>query len=108
MTAQSEDQIEAMSHIVDALVFAVAYVEGRTEMAPESLHDDVKALESIASTLNDCSPAEFEALAASAERAHREHIAMFGGSQSPFERWMEMVFGPPWTKNRREQVPNAE
>ena len=89
-----------MKSLAEALVFAVSYVEERPETYPGSLDDDVKALESIANALRNCSRAEIEALAASAEEAHREHLATFGGSESPYVRWMESVFGPPWQGNR--------
>jgi hypothetical protein len=86
--------------IADALVFAVSNIEERPEVYPGSTDDDLKALESIAGALRTCSRPELEALAAAAERAHREHLATYGGAESPYRGWMESVFGPPWVGNQ--------
>ena len=93
-----------VNSIADALVFAVSTIEERSEAYPGSTDDDVKALESIASALQACSRLELEALAAAAERAHEEHVATFGGVESPYRRWMESVFGPPWVGNREGKI----
>ena len=91
-----------MNSIADALVFAVSHIEEKPEEYPGSLDDDMKALESIAGTLRESSRAEREALATAAERMHREHVAAYGGTESPYARWMESAFGPPWVGNREE------
>lgn len=96
-----------MEAIADALVFAVAYINGRTGEDPESEDDDerdVNAMESIAAFLRAATPAEEGALAAAAERALTEERS--APRPRPellhvYEHWMENMFGEGWQGNRR-------
>lgn len=95
-----------MEAIVDALVYAVSYINCRRLEEPESRYDDgdVGALESIAAFLAKATQAEQNALAAAAERALAAEIASprprpeFVQSNS---RWMHDIFGDGWEGNRR-------
>jgi hypothetical protein len=91
-----------MRALADALVYAATYINCRA--ASEDDDGDVEALESIAGSLHEATPAEEDELAAAAERALAEEVA----SKTPrpdfvrgYATWMEDVIGEGWQQNRR-------
>jgi hypothetical protein len=93
-----------LSKLADALVFAVNYIGSRDDEADDKyLHEDVKALEYVAHTLRDATPAEQLEVAAAAKRALAAELA---AGASPNSRWvnelrtfMEDMLGEAWMGN---------
>jgi hypothetical protein len=94
-----------MKAMADALVYAVTAIDLRGVEAEADLgDDDVDAFESIARFLADATDAEFDALAAAADRAHASESAMPNPRVAFVEaygQWMENMFGNGWIGNRR-------
>ena len=93
-----------MKSLADALVYAVAYISVWDDRDEEYLDEDVGALESIATFLEDSTDAERDTLAEAAERA----LAAEKASSRPredllrgYSTWMEDMFGEEWTGNKR-------
>lgn len=92
-----------MNAIADALVYAVTYINLRSN--DDELEDDadVGALESIAATLDSATEEERNLLASAAKRALAEEAS--GSRREEFIRdystWMEDLFGEGWIGNQR-------
>jgi hypothetical protein len=85
-----------MKALAKAIVFAVVYIDHRDSQEPTALDDDVKALESIAAVLADCSDEEKNALAKAAEDALTE-----SNWTADYGKWMENMFGDNWKGNKK-------
>lgn len=95
-----------MKSLADALVYSVSYINCRAVDDDDS-DDDVGALESIAAFLHTATPAEEDALAAAAQRAHIAEQAAPSSRPNFIEDygcWMENMFGDGWKGNRRAPI----
>lgn len=87
-----------------ALVYAVTYLNQRVSDDEDS-DDDVGAMESIAATLANCTPAELDLLSQAAQQAFKEEKRSSKPRQDfldDYASWMESMFGDEWDGNKRQ------